>query len=415
MILDRRGLLPTLLTLLLPGPLGGCPYVFGINHAPELQVQLEESSSILIADQSGKAVLVAAASDPDGHALTLEWTAQVQDSSGEVRYLTGQQGPDNTTPTGPAETLLAGDPEVAARLILDRPSRGAYLVTALARDALGATRSATASFVVANTAPQDVVILVQGEEAYAARQRVPDLDADQDRTLDTYPGHARYLARVDEARLKDFEGDLRCGKRASVKWSVTHPGGVLPEYSTVKPCQGSERLDRLRFRFAPGAIDRPARVRVQAVIDDGMGATVTAHKDITLQPNRPPCIPAGGATPAFSGAAAGAAVVPVLSESPFTFLVHGVSDDVLPDRGLTHVWSIKQGKTWTQEDAGQESYTLAPGVFGMPGEEILLRVELRDEQGQAQACAQGQPLCAAAGAALPASCYQWVTWRVRFQ
>jgi hypothetical protein len=375
--------------------LSGCLYVGGINHAPEGQLQLEQSSARL--EKLGSATLRAQVSDRDGevHVATID---------NRSCWLTDLSGGSNCEGASPI-AILTGTPEGAGRLSLNNlPFRGTYRVTLRVADEEGADARSEYTFEVKNQPPREIKVLVIADGRFD--DQVPDHDGG-------YPGHAHYLARIAETSdYPEAERDLRCGQKASVVWSLSHPASIQPLYRENKPCNPNEVLDRHRFRFAPGSITAPTRVTVRARVSDGYGATVEGTRELTLLPNRAACIQS--ADPSVDEDDKVREEVRVLHDDPSqTFSVGVVDDDVPPEQGYTYVWQVDDGKGFlTLPDQSGEVFEL-PQRFRAPGDTIQLRVVVQDAAAGMPGCSSDTALCAA-DKRLPKKCYQWVTWKVRF-
>jgi len=393
------------------GTLAGCLYLGGINHAPQASITIESSSDRL--EKGGSVTLKAwvckkcdlneIEDGNDNDPLILEWRGQYKTLGGEFRCLTDRIGADAPKSSQGCPILHSGDRFSGLALTLNNlPERGTYTVELRVADELGADVRKNLDFPVKNSVPQGISIKVAAEKAYEMTDRVPDHNK-------SFPAHAHYLVRVDEdgPGFLDLEEDLKCGNKATIKWTLSDlPPGALLEYAEKKSCQGAEVLDRYRFRFLADTITAEAKVTIRADIDDGYGGKNTATRKLTLAPNRPPCVK--DTDPMLD-----IPITSVLYDQGRQFDVNATDDDVVPDQGFTYTWLKGDGKTFLPIPAANGSSFKMPGLFGLPGDEILLRVIVQDSISPLPVCSQGTMLCAA-DKSLPAKCYQWITWRVRF-
>jgi hypothetical protein len=399
--------------LLLVGGLAACLYVGGINHEPEGEIQL--GTSLLQYGEHGEAVLFASASDPDEDPLTYAWRVKVTDLKKDVHALNNAKARFDLVRGDNLEALSTGMPPVIGteeKLTLKGlPAIGTYEVTLTITDEQGAQRLATRIFKVDNLPPK-VTLLITADPDFT-KQKVPDSEY-ADKKL-RYPGHAHYMVRVVEDPINNPEGDLTCGSKASISYSVEPSFKAKMASWTTKPCQGKEWLDRLSFRLQDDAITAAStKLTVKAVIKDGIGGTSTAVQSIELQPNRPPCILA--TNPDFLAVGASEqAVVSVLADEPRSFAVTTPSEDV--NTGLRYSWWVKDASGGTFEPilegaAGGE--LSLPAWFRLPGESVELRVIVQEAKGAAPTCPAQMALCLPGGEELPDKCYRWVTWKVKF-
>lgn len=382
--------------LLCVGGLAGCLYVNGINHEPEGEIQL--GTSLLQYGENGSAVLIASARDPDDDPLTFEWRVKVTDLEQKVHQLKNSKAvfslgrADNLQELGKGQqprSIGTGDKLTLAGL----PSQGTYEVTLSIKDEQGAERRAVKTFKVDNLDPE-VKLLISFDPAYSTKQ-------DGDYAVDKlrYPGHAHYQVRVAEDPLKNPEGDLVCGSKATITFSVDAGFKDKMETWTTKPCQGKEWLDRLRFRLQDDAITAPkTKLTVKAVIDDGHGGSTTATESIELWPNRPPCILATDPDFLALSSSPQAAEVSVLADEPRSFAVRPPSEDV--NTGLSYSWWVKDagGSTFEPILEGAAGGDLSlPAWFRLPGESVELRVMLQETEGAAPTCPAQTERCRPAG------------------
>lgn len=394
------------------GTLAGCLYLGGINHAPQASITIESTSDRR--EKGGSVTLKAWVCDKcdldeikdgnDTDPLILEWRGQYKAPGGEFRCLTDRIGGDAPKNSSQACPILhSGDRISGLDLTLDKlPERGTYTVELRVADELGADVRKNLDFPVENSAPQGISLKVSAEKAYEMTDQVPDHNKN-------YPAHAHYLVRVDENApgFLDLEEDLKCGNKATIQWTLSKlPTGAQLEYAEKKSCQGTEILDRYRFRLLVDTITAEATITIRADIDDGHGGKTSATRELNLAPNRPPCILE--TYPKLENQ-----VIPVLYNEGKTFDIQVVDDDVEPDKGFHFTWLRGDGKTFLPIPAQNGSSFKVPDLFGLPGDEVLLRVVVQDSISPFPACSAGTLLCAA-HKSLPAKCYQWVTWRVRF-
>lgn len=383
--------------------LGGCLYLGDRNHAPEGKIELQQSSARLV--QRGSVTLIARATDLDEHDLSYEWKVKVERLvDGGTCYLSHRLGPDNCKGVQP-RVAWSGEGAAGSQMALNNlPHRGKYTAQLRVWDELGAERLVSHTFQVKNEAPQ-IKLLLDVDPAYSGVDRVPDINGSS-------PAHAHYMVRVSEKGLVDREGDLLCGKKAKIVWTVEHATGPKLEYQQTRTCQGKQVLDRLRFRFVADTVSAPFLVTIKAQVDDGYGGKTEATLPVTLSPNRPPCIygasPLGlvkmGSTPTPQ--------VVVVHEEGLEFQVHFVSDDV--KEGLTYIWQVNSGKGFKTISSKNEPSYIMPAWYRAPGESLQLRAQVLDAAAAQPTCPVSQLLCAS-HKPLPASCYQWVTWKVKFQ
>ena len=383
--------------------LGGCFYLGDPNHAPEGAIEIEQSSARLV--QQGSVTLIARASDADEHDLSYEWKVRVKRLiDGGTCYLSHRIGPENCTSEQP-KVAWSGEGAAGRQMALNQlPYRGTYTAELRISDEKGAERRVSQTFQVKNEAPK-IKLLLDVDPDYSGQDRVPDIGGSR-------PAHAHYMVRVSEKDLVDLEQDLQCGKKGTIVWTVEHPGGPKLEYQNTLPCQGKQVLDRYRFRFVADTVTTPFVVTIKASVDDGYGGKTEATLPVTLSPNRPPCI--HGASP-LGLDKLGATPTPqvwVNHELGHEFMVPFVNDDVLD--GLTFIWQVNDdGKVFRVIPGETRSSYEMPAWFGAPGESILLRVVVLDAGAAAPTCNKAELLCAS-HSPLPARCYQWVTWKVKF-
>lgn len=382
--------------------LGGCLYLEEMNHAPRGTIEIEQSSARLV--KLGSAIFIARAEDPDADNLLYQWQVQVKKlTDGKLCYLSQRTGPTNCKDNESAMAWSA-EGQDGRRLVLDTlPHRGDYQVTLKISDELGARVKLQHAFKVANEAPQ-IKLLVGGDPAHPG-DRVPDFNSG-------YPAHAHYLARISEKDLTDREKDLICGGKASIKWSIEAPASAKLEYQKILGCQGKQVLDRFRFRFISGSITSPAKVTIHAEVDDGYQGKAKTSLPLTLTPNRPPCL-VGVQPLSFKEIGDGATTRVIASQGmPFEAPEGFVSDDVREI--LLYQWLVNDGKGFVVLPGENGPRYVVPAWFRTPGSTLRLRVVVRDVETPAPACAVDTALCAHFKP-LPPSCYQWVTWKVKFQ
>ena len=382
---------------------GGCLYFEEMNHAPTGQIALNQASSKLV--KGGFAVLEARVSDEEQHDLTYEWKVQVTRLVDSQRcHLTARSGPDNCQGAKPT-VVWSGDDATARRLTLDKlPYRGDYQVQLTAADERGAKHSQSYTFTVANDPPK-IKLLVSVDPDYKGLDRVPDASGGN-------PVHAHYLVRVSERKdeLTDLEGDLICGSKAKVTWAIQRPAGLKLEYAKTKSCQGKQVLDRYRFRFVASSLTAPTKVVLSAKVDDGYQGQATATADLTLAPDRPPCIDAASHWSVVQAAG----TVPVIHSQQTLFEVPFVQDDVWEPWSYHWTWQVDEGQGFVPiaGQAGAKYYM--PAWFRSPGTSLRLRVVVRSSATASMpGCPQSKDLCQQ-HKGLPANCYQWVVWKVKF-
>jgi hypothetical protein len=391
--------------------IGGCLYVGGINHEPSGEIQIEQSSARL--ELGGSVTLKASSDDPDGDQLSFGWSVGLTDLDGRTLELTQSTGPSNVREiaAGAQPAVMWTEQDLT---LTDLPGRGTYDVLLTIRDEHGALRTAHTSFEVKNQPPEMVEVKLEVDPDYKVTDSVPDTGFSTG--TDRYPGHAHYLAWLleDDKSINYLENDLRCGGKSTVTWSFKGLDSTQLEYKQVEPCEGKQQLDRLRFRLKQSALTKPTTITIVAQVDDGYAnGKATFSRDIDLVPTRPPCIL--GTDPSFlakSNVVEGNKVV-VYAHQTATFEVTSPSEDV--NEGLVYSWWVREGGgAFELLSEGVAGRTLTmPEWFRVPGEELELRVEVRELDGQAPACSAETELCRSS-TDLPERCYQWVTWRVRF-
>lgn len=391
--------------------MGGCLYIGGINHEPTGEIQIEQSSARL--ELGGSVTLKASSEDPDGDQLSYGWSVSLTDLDGKTFELTKLTGSSNVR-----EIAAGAQPGVMWTekdlTLTNLPKRGKYDVLLTIRDEHGALRTAQTSFEVKNQPPDMIQVKLEVDPDYRETDKVPDIGFSTGK--DRHPGHAHYLAWLleDDKSINYLENDLQCGGKATVKWSFKGVDSAQLEYQQAEPCEGKEQLDRLRFRLKQGALTKPTTITIAAQVDDGyLGGKATVSRAIELVPNRPPCIL--GTDPAFlaQSSSGEANKVVVYAHRTATFEVTSFSEDVV--EGLLYSWWIKEsGGDFELLSEGVAGRILTmPEWFRVPGEELELRVGIQEVDGPAPACSPQTQLCRSHGE-LPESCYQWVTWRVKF-
>jgi len=395
------GLISGLVPLL---ALGGCLYLGDRNHAPQGEIELQQSSARLVL--KGSVTLIARASDPDDHDLSYEWTVKVKRLvDGGSCYLSDPLGPNNCKDTQPKIAWFR-EGEAGRQLALnDLPHRGQYTVLLRVTDEKGAEHKVSRTFQVSNEVPK-VKLLLDVDPDFSGVDNVPDIKGSR-------PAHAHYMVRVSEKDLVDLEQDLTCGKKAKIVWTVQHPTGPKLEYKSTKTCQGKQVLDRYRFRFVSDTVSAPFSVTIKAEVDDGYKGKITATLPVTLSPNRPPCILGVNRLDWNDNKADEfkKAVVPVRHDQGLEFRASFVSEDVR--ESLTYRWLVSDGKSFAAIPGATGPSYAVPPWFRPFGASIQLRVVVLDAGTTYPSCSDTEPLCAS-HKPLPADCYQWVTWKVKF-
>ena len=384
-------------------PVSACLYLGDRNHVPEGTLELEQSSARLF--KGGNVTLTARVTDPDKDTMSYEWTVKVtRQVDGGSCYLSHRVGPDNCSDSQ-ARVTWSGEGPTGHQLVLDKlPYRGTYSVQLKVSDPRGASLKVDRDVVVANEVPK-ITMRLEVDPEYDGLDRVPDISS-------SLPAHAHYMVRISEKGLTDLEQDLVCGKKATIKWTLKYPAGPKVEYEKVKACQGKQVLDRYRFRFLPASVTKLFTLTIEAAVDDGHGGKATASLQVTLQPDRPPCIYSVWPLSLKALDSKPAPTVPVIHHKVQVFQALAVSNDV--HEPLTFVWQVSDGKEF-QDLPGWTgaSYTM-PAWFRAPGDTVLLRVRVSDANAAAPACKESEPLCQLTSHK-PDKCYQWVTWKVLFR
>lgn len=393
--------------------LGGCLYLGGINHAPEGEIQVDNPDP-----KTGEEVtLFADISDQDGDEVRYEWRVEVLTVDQQKIVMTLDRSEETAVgPTTAPEGYLVAKAEDLSIIGIPVLYRGHYQVTLRAVDGLGADRIIQTSFEAKNQPPEKLEIVLDVDPEFKFFDHWPDtgFTGGEERL----PVHTHFMAwlQKDPAEKNDHEGDLECGKRATVSWTLESPDRSLLEYwDDEVPCKENELAGKLRFRLDADSVDASVQVSIKADVDDGYGGKATATKTIDLVANRPACIVMGpdgtGTTPPVRG---GELRVPVLASEGYLFEVSWPDDDV--NEGYTYTWLVRDpGRQFepVQQGIEEAAFQMAPW-FRMPGQEVELRVVIQDGYGEFPACDPEAVLCQEPGVDLPVECYQWATWRVEF-
>jgi hypothetical protein len=386
--------------------LAGCLYVGGINYPPEGEVQLDRANPVL----GETVVLSAEVSDPDGDEVHYEWEVDVTPDGG-APYTLGLTDQASDGGAGPAPTILQPLSESLSAVQLTIADRGSYEVRLKAVDEQGAHRVLTTSFVVANQ-PPTIGLLLDVEPSYKLADHFPDTGFEDG--VERNPIHAHYQLRLKEGATDDHEGDLACGKAASIEWVLLEPDKALLAYWEQVPCKEGELLDRLRFRLDGAKATQKTELKIKAVVDDGHGGTAEQTLALELAPNRPACIQGlDGTSPPVLPEGSSLKTL-VVAQDGAHFEVTWPDDDV--DEGFRYTWWVREpgASAFGRLQQGTKGGTYdMPPWFRVPGEEVELRVVIQDQLSTALPSCSGESLLCRDGL-LPKDCYQWVTWKVKF-
>ena len=359
----------------------GCLYVGGINHPPEVEVELLTDTNDLTLGKV--ATLRARAVDEEDDPVSFAWRLSGTSLDDEPFVLAA----DGSLQAGGAPPPVSS---TSPELLVPLTRRGRYEVEAEARDPLGATRQASATFKVGNTPPTITLSIHASDMAVGA---------------EPYPASAPYVVSAEVT--DDDPADVGCDSAAKVSWKIQRPDAALFETFEDRGC----RAGRYELALAADAkqIDGPVAVEIRADVTDRYGAVGSDVLTFTLQPNRPPCVRA--TEPSFSGAAKEVIVYRPDGSGGLNLVALDVVDDVVAD--VSYRWLIADTEQGPYRDAGVAGASLhLPGNLAEPGAVRFVRLVVTDGLGALPSCSEATALCAADSAP---ECYGWVTWRVEFR
>ena len=362
--------------------IGGCFYVQGINQAPVAQIVPESINAPL---RGASVTLDAVASDPDGDAVSLQWSAYACAADGNdcdpspfpggtstanyFTFIVPANRDDGVTPTG------------ALRVFLD--------VT----DSYGAVASPRGQYSVA-----------VGDSAPTVALQVRGFTSNNDYPVDA---PITFVAQT---------GDADDGpSNVVLSWQLHPPDGAMPgAYSfaaVANPPQSSDPTVRTEeYLLTPDVV---GTWTAAVTATDPVGAMTMMELPVLVQADQPPCL--GALTPVVPPDGAS---FPLDDERRFAVLTVDDDLDVYPPPIDMSIQGTTTFRWFLASPASGGALVELTGVTGnavdldptqyAPGDQLTLRVEIADRIARTLPCDGSAASCSIDGN----SCMQRQTWSV---
>jgi hypothetical protein len=359
-----RRLLTSAGLLLLAGAVPACLlYTDPINSPPKVTM-----TAPAVVYPGKRDIFQAQGSDPDGDAVTVEWS-----------LIDGKCPPICSSNWGPEPPTTGDTFEILPM------NHQPFCVRVRAVDEHGATSTPKCYEVTPQNHPP-----------------VPTLSVDPPMGAGSFPLYTDF--RISAGPLQDEDLDT-----VTFKWTALDPQGADIS-AGLAACDSAHRNVRCL------SADQPGSYSVSVEASDGLTTVPPISLALPVLEDAPPCIEA-------TDPAQDTPVVVLAATDRRDFEVRRVRDDGNPfppgpHGGTTFQWfTAREGSTsWTRHlGFDQPLFEVSAALFedARPGSAYQVRVEARDPQhdtgSDLRDCGEA-PICM-----VPDKCVRWVTWSVRFQ